>query len=134
MAQVSSIDHETEGGRGVGVNQLFRFRARGSIFLAGTLGGTGILLVAISADQIPGPLATYIAGVGLCLAGLIFIIGWGGAAGQHDLARHATDDHQRMYARIDDRFGDVEEYEHKQCDLLGGLVDQVGAARRRRQI
>lgn len=134
MAQVN-IDREPQGGegRGLGVAQLFRFRALGSLVFAIACSAIGLLMVIVSVDQVPGPQAAYIGGIGFMLAGLIFVIGWGGAAGHSDLVRYATADHQRMYARIDDRVGDVEEYEREQCDLLGKVVDQVGEARRRHQ-
>lgn len=131
MTQVND-DHKGAHGRPA-VVEKFRTQARQSMGVGFAFGVIGALMIAFSIADIPGPLATYIGGCTFGLAAIIMIIGWGAASGHAELAEHATSDHQRMYARIDGRVGDVEEYEREQCDLLGGLVDQVGAARRRHE-
>jgi hypothetical protein len=131
MTQVND-DHEGAHGRPAVVDK-FRTQAWQSMGVGVIFGAIGALMIVVSVGDIPGPLATYIGGCAFGLASVIMIIGWGAAWGHAELAEHATSDHRQMYARIDGRVGDVEEFEREQCDLLGGLVDQVGAARRRRE-
>jgi hypothetical protein len=125
-------NHLPSGGYGRSVADKLRFRERGALGIGAGFAIVGAMLVVKSANKIPGPLATYIAGVGCILAAVVMIIAWGAAAGHRELAEHATVEHQRLYVRIDGRVGIVETYEREQAELLGGLIDQVGDARKRR--
>lgn len=131
MTQVSD---DAEGAHGrPAVVEKFRDQARQSIGVGILFGAIGALMIAVSAGDVPGPLATYIGGCTFGLAAVIMIIGWGAASGHAELADYATDDHRQLYSRLDGRVGDVEEFEREQVEQLGILVDQVGEARRRRE-